>query len=66
MRWICGPHGRDEEYGIVLVAISEGERSLGSPGHRWENNIKMDLKKCAGTLWTAFIWLKIGMSGELL
>jgi hypothetical protein len=29
----------------VLVGKSEGERPLGRPRHRWEDNIKMDLRK---------------------
>jgi hypothetical protein len=27
----------------VLVGRPEGKRPLGRPGHRWEDNIKMDL-----------------------
>jgi hypothetical protein len=27
----------------VLVRKPEGKRPLGRPGHRWEDNIKMDL-----------------------
>ena len=31
----------------------EGKRPLGRPRHRWENNIKMDLKEvgCGGINW---------------
>jgi hypothetical protein len=34
----------------VLVGKPEGKRSLGRPRHRWEDNIKMDLKEvgCGG------------------
>jgi hypothetical protein len=32
----------------ILVGKSEGERPLGKPGRRWENNVKMDLR---GTGW---------------
>jgi hypothetical protein len=34
----------------VLVGKPEGKRPLGRPRHRWEDNIKMDLRKvgCAG------------------
>jgi hypothetical protein len=24
---------------------SEGKKAIGKPGHRWENNIKMDLQE---------------------
>jgi len=29
----------------VLVGKPEGERPLGRPKRRWENNIKMDIRK---------------------
>jgi hypothetical protein len=29
----------------ILVTKSEGKRLLGRHKHRWENNIRMDLKK---------------------
>ena len=29
----------------VLVGRSEGKRPLGRPRHRWEDNIKMDLRE---------------------
>jgi len=34
----------------VLVGKPEGKRPLGRPGHRWEDNIKMDLQEvgCGG------------------
>jgi hypothetical protein len=28
----------------ILVGKPEGKRSLGRPRHRWDNNIKMDLR----------------------
>jgi len=31
----------------VLVGNPEGERQLGRPRHRWEDNIKMDLQELA-------------------
>ena len=37
----------------VLVGRPEGKRPLERPRHRWENNIKMDLREvgCAGMEW---------------
>jgi hypothetical protein len=32
----------------VLVGKPEGERPLGRPRRRWEDNIKMDLKEVGG------------------
>ena len=39
-----------EERGVhrVLVGKPEGERPLGRPRRRWENNIKMDLREVGG------------------
>ena len=33
----------------VLVGKPEGKRPLGRPGHRWEDNIKMDLQEVGGS-----------------
>jgi hypothetical protein len=37
----------------VLVGRAEGKRPLGRPRHRWEDNIKMDLRETGidGTNW---------------
>ena len=37
----------------VLVGKPEGKRPLGRPRHRWEDNIKIDLKEvgCGGMHW---------------
>jgi len=44
----------------VLVGRPEGKRPLGIPKHRWEDNIKMDLKEVGWETWTGLIWLRIG------
>ena len=49
----------------ALVGKPEGWIPLGRPRRRWENNIKMILKKWAGNAWTGLIWLRIGTSGGL-
>jgi hypothetical protein len=38
----------------VLVGKPEGKSPLGRPGHRWEDNSKMDLQEvgCGGMDWT--------------
>jgi len=33
---------------MVLVGKPEGKRPLGRPRRRWEDNIKMDLRKLVG------------------
>jgi len=46
IRWVKHVACRGERRGIyrVLVGKPEGKSPLGSPRHRWENNIKMDLQ----------------------
>jgi hypothetical protein len=36
------------------VGTSEGKRSLGRPTHRWEDNIKMDLREIG---WGGMEWI---------
>jgi len=50
MRW-AGHVARLEEgrcVHMVLVGKPEGKRQLGRPRHRWEDNIKMDLREVEG------------------
>jgi hypothetical protein len=49
-----------------LVGKPEGRRPLGRPRHRWEDNIKMDLREVGWGAWTGSIWLRIGTGGGLL
>jgi hypothetical protein len=37
--------GEQRDVYRVLVGKPDGKRPLGRPGHRWENNNKMDLKE---------------------
>jgi hypothetical protein len=50
----------------ILVGKPEGNRPLRRPRHRWEDNIKMDLREIGFGVQTEFIWLRIGTSGRLL
>jgi hypothetical protein len=50
----------------ILVGKPEGKSPLGRPGHRWEDNIKMDLWKKGFGAWSGFTWLKTMTSGRLL
>jgi hypothetical protein len=50
----------------VLVGKSETRRPLGRPRCRWEDNIKMDLRKVVFGAWTESIWLRTGTGGGLL
>jgi hypothetical protein len=54
MRW-ADVAGMGEGRGVyrVLVGKTEGERPLGRPRRRWEDNTKMDLQevRCGGMDW---------------
>jgi hypothetical protein len=50
----------------ILAGKPEGKRPLGSPRHRWEDNIKMDLREIGWGDMTGLIWLRIRTSGGLL
>jgi hypothetical protein len=41
----CGTHGEVRGAYNILVGRPEGRRPLGRPRHRWEDNIKMDLRE---------------------
>jgi hypothetical protein len=47
MRWAGHVAHMGEGRGVymVLVGRTEGKRPLGRPRHRWEGNIKMDLRE---------------------
>jgi hypothetical protein len=50
----------------VLVERPEGNRPLGRPRRRWEDNIKLDLREIGIDGVNGFSWLRIGSSGGLL
>jgi len=45
----------------VLVEKPEGKRPLGRPMHRWEDNIKMDLKKVG---WWSMDWIDLAQEKD--
>jgi hypothetical protein len=50
MRWAGHVARMEEDRGVyrVLVGKPEGNRPLRRPRHRWEDNIKMDLREVGG------------------
>ena len=50
----------------VLVGKPEGKRPLGRPSLRWEDNIKLDLRKWDVGAWNGLIWLRRGTGGRHL
>ena len=49
----CSAYGEKKGAYRALMGKPEGERPLGRPRHRWEDNIKMDLQEvgCGGMDW---------------
>ena len=47
----------------VLVGKPEGNRPLGRPRRRWEDNIKWIFRKWEGVVGTGWIWFRIGADG---
>ena len=43
---------------MVIVGKPEGRRPLGRLRHRWEDNIKIDLREVDGGAWTGSIRLR--------
>ena len=41
----CSQNGRRRSAFRILIGIAVGKRPLGRPNHRWEDNIRMDLKE---------------------
>jgi hypothetical protein len=63
----CGVHwGGEGCTHNILVGRPEGRRPLGRPRHRWEDNIKMDLREIGLGMWIGFMWLEIGIHDGLL
>jgi hypothetical protein len=68
MRWAGHVACMGEGRGVykVLVGRPKGKRPLGRPWHRWEDNIKLDLRGIRIDGQTGFSWLRMGSSGRLL
>jgi hypothetical protein len=68
MRWAGPVACIEEERKVykVLMAKPEGKRRLGTPRHRWEDGIRMDLREIGLGVWIGFDWFRIGTGGGLL
>jgi hypothetical protein len=43
----------------ISIGKPEGNRPLGRPRRRWDDNIKLDLREIISGMWIEFIWLRI-------
>ena len=60
---LAGEEGTHLDQDRVLVGKPEGNRPLGRPKRRWEDNIKMDLQEMGGGGGAGWSWLRIGTGG---
>jgi hypothetical protein len=58
---VCGTHGEKRNAYRVLAGNPEGKRPLGRRKHRWEDNIKMDLKH---TRWEGVDWIDLAQDRD--
>jgi transcription termination factor 2 len=63
MRWAGHVARMGESRGVyrVLVGKPEGRRPLGRPRHRWEDNIKTDLRKVG---WGCVDWIGLAQDRD--
>jgi hypothetical protein len=68
MRWVEHVARMEERRGVYKVSVEnpEEKRRLGRPRHRWEDNIKMDLREIEIDGRNGFSWLRVGYSSGLL
>jgi hypothetical protein len=58
--------GEDRKVYKVLVGKPDGKRPLGRRRHRWEDQVKLNLREIGWRVWSGFTWLRIVSSGGLL
>ena len=63
--WVSYVQGEDKCMLALVKKPEEGGTPRG-PAHIWVGNLKWTLKSWDGRLRTGFIWIKMGISGELL
>jgi hypothetical protein len=60
----CGTLGEERKVYKVLRTTSDGKKPLGTPRHRWEDGIRMDLRRWAGGVQRTISWLRTGTGDE--
>jgi hypothetical protein len=62
----CSADGKGRGVYRFLVGKPEGKRPVGRLRGRWEDNIKMDLRKWELRVWDGLSWLRIETGGGQL
>jgi hypothetical protein len=57
----CSTHGEVSNAYKILVGKLEGNRSLGRPRHRWEDNIRADLNEIG---WEGVDWIHLAQDRD--
>jgi len=50
----------------ILIGKPEKKWLCGRSRHRWEDNIRKDVREVVWKVWTEFIWLRTGTRDGLL
>jgi hypothetical protein len=61
MGMICSTHGAKRKAYRILVGKPEGQRSLGRPKRRWEDNIKINLREIG---WGCMDWIDMAQDKD--
>jgi hypothetical protein len=61
MGMACSTHGENRNAYRILAGKPEGNRPLGRPRRRWEDNIKMDLREIG---WVDMDWIDLAQDRD--
>jgi hypothetical protein len=57
----CSTNGEKRNAYRILVGRSEGKRQLGRSRHKWEDNIKMDVREIG---WVGMDWIDLAQDRD--
>jgi hypothetical protein len=59
--WACSTHEKDEKLIKIITGKPEGQRPLGGHRHRWNDNIKIDLREKG---WEIVDWIRLAKDSD--